>query len=103
MFSAVTQNPDFPSLMVADKSPAECSPLLMTYVGQSARRLSDEELEYHISSCTYLMERAWADYEAHGNFADRGTADRWRILRDEAVRSRSPAQVLALEIKRGLI
>lgn len=73
-------------LMVAQVLPAECSPVLMTFVGRAARSLSDEELEHHIKSCTYLMERAYADYEATGCFADRGTADRWRVLRDEAER-----------------
>lgn len=59
-----------------------------TVVGGGRRAMSDAELETYIASCTYLMESAWADYEAHGNFADRGTADRWRILRDEAERER---------------
>lgn len=74
-----------------------------TVVGGGRRAMSDAELESHISSCTYLMERAYADYEATGCFSDRGEADRWRVLRDEAVKARSPAAVRRMENERGLV
>lgn len=71
-------------------------------VGLAARDQIDAENEKHIASCTWLMELAYAHYEASGCFADRGAADRWRILRDEAVKARSPAMVAKLEDARGL-
>lgn len=58
-----------------------------TVVGGGRRAMSDAEIEQHIASCTYLMESAWADYEESGCLGARGTADRWRVLRDEAVQA----------------
>lgn len=60
------------------------------------------ELERHIEDCAWLMERAYARFEASGCFGDRGEADRWRVLRDAAVKARSPAQVARMEAERGL-
>lgn len=72
------------------------------FVGQDRALMSDEELEDHIQACTLLMELAYERYERDGFMADRGDADRWMRLRDEAIRSRSPAQVARLERERGL-
>ena len=63
---------------------------------------SIDEHEQHIKDCAWLMERAYARYEETGCFAARGEADRWRILRDEAVKARSPEAVAELEAARGL-
>lgn len=62
----------------------------------------DNEREQHIADCAWLMERAMARWEAHGDFDARGEADRWRLLRDEAVKARSPEQVARMEVERGL-
>lgn len=64
--------------------------------------LTDEEREDHIRDCTRLMEAAYERYEDSSNLADRGEADHWRILRDEAVKGRSAGMVAKLERERGL-
>lgn len=71
---------------------------------RSIRRtsLTDSELERHIKSCAWLMEDAMNRYYESGCFSHRGTADRWRLLMEEAIRSRSPAQVAKMERERGL-
>lgn len=75
-------------------------------VGQSlpaeAHELTDEERERHIKSCGVLMEAAMQRWHDHGDFADRGEADRRRLLMEDAIRSRSPAQVARMEEQRGL-
>lgn len=81
MLAAATKRPNSHCL---NHEGNKCS----TVVGGSRRAMSDAELEQHIASCTYLMESAWADYEESGCLGARGTADRWRVLRDEAERER---------------
>jgi hypothetical protein len=71
-------------------------------VGLRPGLLSDEEREDHIASCTYLMEQAYARYRESGNFADRGEATRWMLMRNEAVKGRSARQVARMEAERGL-
>lgn len=60
------------------------------------------ELELHIKDCGIQGMRAYARYEAHGDFADRGEADRFFLLQREAVALRSPATVRAMEKALGL-
>lgn len=64
--------------------------------------LSDAELEAHIESLGALMLAAYARYEQHGCFGDRGEADRYRRERDAAIATRSAAQVHRMEVERGL-
>lgn len=74
----------------------------LQFVGIDRDRLSAEEREDHIRDCTRLMEEAYERYERDGFIADRGDADYWMRLRDEAIRGRSAAQVARLEKERGL-
>ena len=62
-----------------------------------------EELERHIKDCGSLMADAYARYETSGLFSDRGEADRWQLAMTRAIASRSPSQVVALELERGLV
>lgn len=64
--------------------------------------MTDEERERHIRSCGTLMEAAMQRWHDHGDFADRGEADRWRLLMQEAIKGRSAAQVARMERERGL-
>lgn len=64
--------------------------------------LTDDERERHIHSCAVLMEQAMQRWHDHGDFADRGEADRWRLLMQEAIKGRSAAQVARMERERGL-
>lgn len=61
-----------------------------------------DELERHIRDCGRLMQAAYAKWNAYGDFADHGEADHWRMAMEEAIKSRSPAQVAKLERERGL-
>jgi hypothetical protein len=90
-----TQTPRDPTLRAAAK--AVCAMDRKAPVG-----LSDQEREAHIRDATHLMEMAWAAYEMTGCLSSRGAADQFRIMRDEAIRARSPAQVRRMEIERGL-
>ena len=84
-------------------NPSTAQPSLPTALGAEAETaLSDEELEAHIEHCTHLMELAYERWQQGGCFSDRGEADRWRMLRDEAIRSRSPAQVAKMTEAAGL-
>lgn len=70
-------------------------------VGES-RHISADELERHIASCGYLMERCMADYEQHGDLGSLGSAHRWRILMEQAIKSRSAETVARMERERRL-
>lgn len=61
------------------------------------------ELERHIKDCGDLMADAYARYEASGLFSDRGEADRWQLEMKRAIAARSPAQVVVMEVERGLV
>lgn len=63
---------------------------------------SAAELERHIADCGRLGMAAYARYEAHGDFADRGEADRFFRLQREAIAARSPAHVRAMEERLGI-
>lgn len=64
--------------------------------------LQDAELERHIASCGYLMLEAYKRYEQSHCFSDKGEADRWMLLMNEAIKGRSAAQVTRMEQERGL-
>jgi hypothetical protein len=49
------------------------------------------------------MEAAMARYEAHGDLSDRGEADRYRIEMEALIKGRSAAQVVQMEVERGLV
>lgn len=91
MLVATTQSPNSPSLMVAQDATDERRPDLPALVGLAARGLTGDELERHIASCGYLMLEAYKRYEASNCFGDCAEADRWRVLRDEAVKARTEA------------
>lgn len=69
---------------------------------QNLSAMSDKERELHIKSCAWLMEDAMRRYYETSCFSHRGEADRWRLLMEEAIKSRSPAQVKRMERERGL-
>lgn len=71
-------------------------------VGERRHSLTDAERERHIKHCGELMELAMQRWYETGDFGHRGEADRWRILMEEAIKSRSPAQVARMEAERGL-
>lgn len=91
-----------PTETIHSPAPESTAQVGQPLVGQLPHRLSDEEREDHIRDCSWLMELAYARYAEGGNFADRGEADRWMRLRDEAVRGRSASQVARMEAERGL-
>jgi hypothetical protein len=64
--------------------------------------VSDQERELHIKQCAWLMEDAMRRFHESGCFTHRGEASRWRLLMEEAIRGRSPAQVARMEAERGL-
>ena len=64
--------------------------------------MNADELERHIKDCGTLMQQAYARYEVSSCFSDRGDADRWQLAMTRAIASRSPAQVAAMELARGL-
>jgi hypothetical protein len=72
------------------------------FVGQHRKPLSDEEREAHIKACGVLMEDAMRRWCETGCFSHRGEADRWKLLMEEAIRSRPPEYVAKLERERGL-
>lgn len=51
-----------------------------------------EQLEKHIKQCGSLMATALMQYELHGCFADRGTADAYRLAMDAAIAERVAAE-----------
>jgi hypothetical protein len=94
----------FSSLDCSDTPPPQevIAVVAEQFVRQPADRLSDAELERHIKSCAYLMEDAMQRWYDTGCFSHRGEADRWRLLMEEGIKSRSPAQVRRMERERGL-
>lgn len=64
--------------------------------------LTDDEVEKHITDLGRLMLSAYSRYEQSGCLGDRGEADRYRLLQAQAIRSRTPARVAAMEVERGL-
>lgn len=64
--------------------------------------MTDQERELHIVHCGRMMLEAWHRWEESGCFSDRGEADHWLRLQNEAVKARSEAQVASLEDARGL-
>lgn len=72
-------------------------------VGQRLNRLSDQEREDHIRDCAWLMEDAMRRYHETSDFGYRGESDRWRLLMEAAINSRSPEYVARLERERGLV
>lgn len=100
VFSQQTeQRPQFHSLEDGVSLEARASEF-----ARSIRRtsLTDAELERHIKSCGWLMEDAMQRWYDTGCFSHRGEADRWRLLMEEAIKSRSPAQVAKMERERGI-
>ncbi len=59
--------------------------------------MTDNELEAHIRDCGQQMQRAMAEYETSGSFADRGEADYWRMRMEKAIAARSQEQVRRME------
>lgn len=55
-------------------------------------RMTDQELEKHISSCADLMASAYARYELSGSFKDRGEALGWLQAETLAISCRSASQ-----------
>lgn len=55
------------------------------------------ELECHIADLAGLMEQAYARFEAQGDPHDRDSAVHFMHLRDQAIASRSPEQVVRME------
>jgi hypothetical protein len=68
----------------------------------NTRSMSDAERELHIRDCGWLMEDAMRRYCETGCFSYRGEADHWKLLMNEAIRGRSPAQVAKMERELGL-
>ncbi len=77
----------------------------MQDVGESFRRadIPDRDREVWIRIFARRMERSMQRYEASGCFGHRGEADAHRLRMEALIRCRSKGQVLALEIKRGLV
>ena len=65
--------------------------------------MSESEREEQIRCCGRLMEAAMARYEVHGDLSDRGEADRYRIEMEALIKGRSAAQVVQMEVERGLV
>jgi hypothetical protein len=72
------------------------------HVGESRDRLSDEEREAAIHRAGKAIEHHMALYAASSNLADRGDADRARLLMQQLIAGRSAAFVAKLELERGL-
>ncbi len=64
--------------------------------------MNNAELEKHIEDLGILMVAAYNRYEASGCFSDIGEAHGWRLQMEEAIASRSPEKVAAMEEDRGL-
>lgn len=79
-----------------------CRTATVKDVGLGTSAVSDAERELHIQSCGVLMEIAMRRWCETGDFSFRGEADRWKLLMQEAIKSRSPAQVAKMERERGI-
>lgn len=64
--------------------------------------MSDGEREIRIGQHSSLMLHFMAEWDAHGNFDDRGHAERHLMLMADLIRDRSPEQVARMERERGL-
>lgn len=64
--------------------------------------MSDGERELRIGKHGSLMLHFMAEWDAHGNFDDRGHAERHLMLMSDLIRERSPEQVARMERERGL-
>jgi predicted RNA-binding Zn ribbon-like protein len=85
--------------------PNDTAGLAERFVSPAAKGLcgmSDTELERHIQDCGWLMEDAMRRWCETGDFGYRGEASRWKVLMEEAIKSRSPEQVARMERERGL-
>lgn len=65
--------------------------------------LTDECREEAIQRAGRAMEAHYFRWCCTGNFADKGDADRARLLMEALIAGRSKAQVLRMEIRKGLI
>jgi hypothetical protein len=87
---ATTRQPaagaDYPS--VPQILPHRADPSCGTSTG-SGVGVGEAELEQHISNCRFMMERAYALFQAYGNPADRDEAVMWMFRRQDAMRARS--------------
>lgn len=98
-FSARQYGADKDSRTSSSHSPAvgKRSPQLLEDVGEVPQDLNDKELERHIRDCGGRVLFHMAEWERFGNFADRGAAQYWLNLQNDAIRARSPAQVARME------
>lgn len=65
--------------------------------------LTDDQREEAIQRAGRAMEAHYFRWCCTGNFADKGDADRARLLMEALIAGRSKAQVLRMEIRKGLI
>jgi len=65
--------------------------------------MTDAEREQHIRDCGRLMIAAFERWDQTGDFADRGEADYWLRLQNEAIKARSAEQVATMEEARALV
>lgn len=59
--------------------------------------MTDQEREAHIADLAGHMEQAYDHFEAYGNPIDRDSALHFMHLRDEAIASRAPEQIVRME------
>jgi hypothetical protein len=81
-------------------SSAACEKEQEVPVGQT---LTDDQREEAIRIAAGLVEKHMAAWEKSGCFADRGNADRARVLMEQLIRGRSPEYVARIERERGLL
>lgn len=90
-------------LCMVGQTPADlCAGEPVISVGQTAQGISDAELELHIVDAGERMKDAMARYEVSGCFNDLADGHRWRMVMEDAIKARSPAQVARMEAERGL-
>ena len=63
---------------------------------------TDDDREQAIVRAGNAMKAAFARYEGSSNFADRGDADRARLIMENLINGRSAAQVARMEQERAL-
>lgn len=71
--------------------------------GEVGQPLDDEAREDAIVRAGQLMEKRYADFARTGCLAALGDAHRAMLMQRELVQGRSKAQVLRMEIHKGLI
>ena len=102
-FSAEQTRADRPIVTVNDPCVCAASHIPTVAVGPRLHDgLSDAELEIHIAAMGERMLEAYARYEATGCLGDRGEADGWRLLMQDAIGARRPAVVAGMERARGI-